>query len=85
MVHLRNERFLVGTYKKLKMKKFGPCKLLKKYDSINAYEVGVPNELNISPVFNILDLTEYHEGSIKDEIIETQWNIPTPTSVTKEI
>ena len=27
MIHLKKNRFLVGTYKKLKIKKFEPCKL----------------------------------------------------------
>ena len=52
MVHLRKERFLVGTYNNLKMKKFGPCKIVKRHDSRNAYEVELLVELNISPVFN---------------------------------
>ena len=62
MVHLRKEHFPIGTYNKLKMKKFGPCKIVKRHDSENAYEVELPADLNISLVFNILDLTEYYEG-----------------------
>ena len=70
MVHLRKERFQVGTYNKLKMKKFGPCKIMKRHDSRNAYEVELPAELNISPVFNILDLIEYYEGGDGDKVVE---------------
>ena len=47
----------MGTYNKLKMKKFGMCKIVKRHDSGNVYEVELPFELNISPIFNILDLT----------------------------
>ena len=39
MVHLRKKNFLVGTYNKLKMKKFGLLKIVKRHDSRNAYEV----------------------------------------------
>ena len=85
MVHLRKEHFLVGTYNKLKMKKFGPCKVVKRHDSGNAYEVELPPELNISPVFNISDLIEYYEGGDEDEFAEAQWSIPAATLATKEI
>ena len=53
MVHLRKEHFPMGTYNKMKMKKFGPCKIVKRPDFGNDYEVEFPTELNISPVFNI--------------------------------
>ena len=53
MVHLRKEHFLVDTYNKLKMKKFEPCKIVKRHDFGNSYEVESPTELNISLVFNI--------------------------------
>ena len=63
MVHLRKEHFPVGTYNKLKMKKFGPCKIVKRHDFGNAYEVALPTELNISLVFNISYLIiTYEEG-----------------------
>ena len=39
MVHLKKGRFYIGTYNKLKMKKFEPCKILKNFDSDNFYEV----------------------------------------------
>lgn len=66
MVHLRKERFPVGIYNKLKMKKFGPCKILKRHDSGNAYEVELLDGFNISPMFNISNLTEYHEGGAEE-------------------
>ena len=52
------------------MKKFGPCKIVKRHDSGNAYEVELSVELNISPVFNILDLKEFYEGGDSDEVAD---------------
>ena len=70
MVHLRKEYFLVGTYNKLKMKKFGPCKIVKRHDFENSYEVELLAELNILPVSNISNLIEFHEGGNGDEVID---------------
>ena len=85
MVHLRKEHFPVGTYNKLKMKKFGPCEIVKRHDSRIAYEVELPSDLNISLVFNISDLIEYYEGGDSDEVADIQWSILAATSDTKEI
>ena len=70
MVHLRKEHFVVGTYNKLKMKKFGTWKIVKRHDFQNAYEVELLVELNISLVFNILDLIEFYEGGDGDEVVD---------------
>ena len=61
MVHLRKERFPTSTYNNLKMKKYGPYKILKKHDSRTAYEVELLDGIHISPIFNSAELIEYHD------------------------
>ena len=55
MVYLRKERFPVGTCKKLKRKKIGPCKIVRKF-STNACEMKLPEGIGVSPILNVGDL-----------------------------
>ena len=74
LAHLRNERFPRGTYNKLKMKKIGRCKVMKKFGA-NTYEIELPDGIGISPIFNISDLYPYkdEEAGEDSEWIEVQW------------
>jgi hypothetical protein len=67
LAHLKKERFPRGTYNKLRMKKIAPCKILRKFDA-NAYEIELPDDVGISPIFNISYLYPYKE----DEVGETK-------------
>jgi hypothetical protein len=47
LAHLRKEIFPRGTYNKLKMKKIGSCKIIRKFEA-NAYEIELPDDVGIS-------------------------------------
>jgi hypothetical protein len=66
MVYLWKEWFPRGTYHKLKCKKIGPCKILKKIND-NDYKVDLPFDLDISPMLNVSNLYIFHGNDLGDD------------------
>ena len=64
MAYLEKERFPKGTYNKLKLKKIGPCKILRNF-SANAYEIELPSDLQIFPIFNVSYLYIFKDSSVQ--------------------
>jgi hypothetical protein len=58
LAHFGKERFPRGMYSKMKMKKIGPCRILRKFTS-NAYEIELSDNIGISTIFNVVDLYPY--------------------------
>ena len=67
------------------MKKFDPCKIMKKHDSGNAYEVELPDGIHISPIFNIVDLIDYHDDGENEGLMLEPCPIPTSKEEIEEI
>jgi len=80
LYHLTKERFPMGEYNKSKMKKIGSCKILHKF-SVNAYDLELPLDIGISPIFIMVDLYPYTasdanqtSGSVdNNEVEKQQW------------
>ena len=66
MACLKKERFPKGTYNKLNIKKIGPCRLLRKF-SANSYEIELPSDFQISPIFNVSNLYPFRDAGIQKD------------------
>ena len=63
-VHLRKDRFPPGKFGKLKPRVDGPFKIIEKIGE-NAYKLQLPDEYEISPMFNVKDLRAYHGEDLR--------------------
>lgn len=84
LIRLRPERFPKGVFQKLHHRRAGPFKILQKL-GLNAYHLELPSNLQISPVFNIEDLTAYN-GHMEDPVLNSPpINIPDYVKPKEEI
>ena len=71
MAHLIKDRFPKKQYNKLKFKKIGPCKILRKF-STNAYEIEFLPDVGISPIFNVADLYKYEDDGAEERAADKE-------------
>jgi hypothetical protein len=79
LAHFKKERFPRGTYNKLRMKKIGPCNILRKFDA-TAYEIKFPDDVSILPIFNISYMYPYREDDMErsEDQEKIQWEKQIP-------
>uniref|UniRef100_A0A5B7BML6 RNA-directed DNA polymerase n=1 Tax=Davidia involucrata TaxID=16924 RepID=A0A5B7BML6_DAVIN len=69
MVRVRPERYPRNSFKKLHARAIGPFRILRKLGP-NAYLIDLPNDMNITRVFNVEDLFPYR-GSFEPPMLPT--------------
>lgn len=67
MIFLRRER-RPGSHK-LAQRRFGPYKVLHKVNE-NSYDIDLPDSMDISKTFNVVDLTPYFPASLHSLVVK---------------
>ena len=79
-VHLHKHRFLPGKFGKLKPRVDDPFKIIEKIEE-NAYKLPLPDEYEVSPMFNIKDLRAYHDEDLRASLFSQLWGIDARASI----
>ncbi|PKA51272.1 hypothetical protein AXF42_Ash010712 [Apostasia shenzhenica] len=79
MIRVHPGWFPMGAQKKLAATRMGPFKVLKKIGE-NTYELDLPLEMGISPIFNVSDLSPYNEPTSYAFPYPVTPDIPLPRS-----
>jgi hypothetical protein len=63
------------------MKKIAPCKVIRKFGA-NAYEIELPDGIEISSISNVVDLYPYRSKEVgaEEEQKEVQWKKQMPVA-----
>ena len=79
-VHLRKDRFSPGKFGKLKPRVDGHFKIIEKIGE-NAYKLQLPDEYEISLMFNVKDLRAYHGEDLRASLFSQLWGIDAGASI----
>ena len=79
-VHLRKDRFPPGKFGKLKPRVDGPFKIIEKIRE-NDYKLQLPDEYEISPMFNVKDFRAYHDKELRASLFSHLWRIDAGASI----
>ena len=83
-VYLRKKRFPQLRRNKLQPRAIGPYPILKKYGD-NAFEIQLPADYNISPIFNIGDLTLHQPNQELGTILPQEGEVDAKASSNKSL
>ena len=78
-VRVRPERYPKNSFKKLHARAIGPFRILCKMGP-NAHSIDLPDDMNISPIFNVEDLFPYR-GTFEPPSLSTDISIGLAASV----
>ena len=66
MVHLNKARLPKKMHTKLSKKNIGPFKIVNKCGK-NSYQIYLPHDINLSPIFNVSDLYAF-KGAVSNDV-----------------